>query len=120
MCLQLPGEGLFVQMARSPPTSSPFHHAQVDEVKQHISKIETLVSELESCEYQGPVFSTLLGQIQKTIDDLNLQSYSNLQSWVKRLDEQVSGGGVVSTIGGVVSTIGGVVSTSGYMSLVLG
>ena len=90
MCLQLPGEGLFVQMASSALTSSPSHHAQADEVMSYTCKIETLVSELENCEYQGPVFSKLLEQIQKIIDDLNLRSYSNLQTWVKRLDEQVS------------------------------
>ena len=62
---------------------------QVDEVMSYTSKIETLVSELENCEYSAPVFCKLLEQIQKIIDDLNLRSYSNLQTWVKRLDEQV-------------------------------
>eukprot|EP00731_Ephydatia_muelleri_P024350 Em0016g621a len=62
---------------------------KVDEVMSYTSKIETLVSELENCEYSAPVFSKLLEQIQKIIDDLNLRSYSNLQTWVKRLDEQI-------------------------------
>lgn len=30
-----------------------------------------------------------IGRIQKSVDDLNLHSYSNLPFWVKRLDEKV-------------------------------
>ena len=55
-----------------------------------IEKIDIEVRSLESCGYNKETFNEVLGKIQKAVDDLNLHSYSNLNAWVKSLDEEVS------------------------------
>ncbi|OWZ39026.1 dynein heavy chain 1, cytosolic [Cryptococcus neoformans Tu259-1] len=51
--------------------------------------INRVVEELAICEYTSDTFSSLLGQIQKTIDHLNLENYSNLDAWVATLNEKI-------------------------------
>lgn len=51
--------------------------------------INRVVEELAICEYTSDTFSSLLGQIQKTIDHLNLGNYSNLDAWVATLNEKI-------------------------------
>ncbi|GAA6059654.1 hypothetical protein JCM10212_004157 [Sporobolomyces blumeae] len=47
------------------------------------------VDELKTCPYTTAAFATHLGSIQKTIDNLNLEGYANLDSWVRDLDAKV-------------------------------
>ena len=44
---------------------------------------------LESCPYSHATFADILNKIQKAIDDLSLHQYSNLGTWVGRLDEAI-------------------------------
>ena len=44
---------------------------------------------LESCPYSHATFADILNKIQKAIDDLSLHQYSNLGTWVSRLDEAI-------------------------------
>ena len=55
-----------------------------------IQKIDIEVQSLATCAYKHEIFEEILQRIQKAVDELNLHSYSNLNSWVKTLDEQVS------------------------------
>ncbi|KAL7421138.1 dynein heavy chain [Cryptotrichosporon argae] len=51
--------------------------------------IARVVEELSTCEYTAEAFSSLLGQVQRTIDRLNLDGYSNLDAWVVRLNTKI-------------------------------
>jgi hypothetical protein len=50
-----------------------------------------LVEELSSCDFDPAAFTKLLTQIQKSIDHLNLENYSNLDVWVANLTERIDG-----------------------------
>ncbi|WWC73019.1 uncharacterized protein I206_106984 [Kwoniella pini CBS 10737] len=51
--------------------------------------INRIVDELSTCEFTSESFSSLLAQIQKTIDHLNLENYSNLDAWVVSLNKRI-------------------------------
>lgn len=44
---------------------------------------------LETCAFNASTFTEILAGIQKLVDELNLQSYSNLVQWVGTLDQAV-------------------------------
>jgi dynein heavy chain 1 len=44
---------------------------------------------LETCQYKSSTFGDILTRIQKTVDELNLHSYSNLGQWVSTLDKRI-------------------------------
>ena len=39
--------------------------------------------------YSANTFTDILNKIQKSVDDLSLNAYSNLHAWVAKLDESV-------------------------------
>lgn len=49
------------------------------------------IDELKTCAYTTEAFSTHLAAIQKVIDNLNLEGYANLDTWVRDLDKKVEG-----------------------------
>ena len=44
---------------------------------------------LETSVYSANTFTDILNKIQKSVDDLSLNAYSNLHAWVAKLDEGV-------------------------------
>ncbi|XP_015784706.1 dynein heavy chain, cytoplasmic isoform X1 [Tetranychus urticae] len=62
---------------------------KVDELLITNEHIEIEVKSLETCAYSSTVFAEILNRIQKSVDDLSLHRYSNLNQWVNRLDEEV-------------------------------
>ncbi|KAL1922601.1 uncharacterized protein VTP21DRAFT_10140 [Calcarisporiella thermophila] len=52
-------------------------------------EIHRALEDLKMCPYQADKFDSNLSKIQKLIDRLNLESYSNLDSWVAQLDARV-------------------------------
>ena len=52
-------------------------------------EINRSVDELQTCDFDSASFTKLLGQIQKVIDHLNLENYSNLDVWVVNLNEKI-------------------------------
>ena len=52
-------------------------------------QIDSEVRSLETCTYSHSVFCEILGHIQKAVDDLSLNQYSNLPQWVAKLDQEV-------------------------------
>ncbi|KAK4688349.1 dynein cytoplasmic 1 heavy chain, partial [Tremellales sp. Uapishka_1] len=56
------------------------------EISTDISRI---VEDLGTCDHTSNAFSSLLGQVQKTVDHLNLEGYSNLDAWVASLNERI-------------------------------
>lgn len=61
----------------------------VDELLTITEKVEMLVESLSSCAYSHSTFSDILIKIQKAVDDLSLQQYSNLGRWVSELDGRI-------------------------------
>ncbi|TPX59802.1 hypothetical protein PhCBS80983_g02245 [Powellomyces hirtus] len=53
-----------------------------DEIKQ-------IVDQLESCAFNRDVFQELLGRIQKLIDRLNIEGFSNLAPWTAQLNHRI-------------------------------
>jgi dynein heavy chain 1 len=52
-------------------------------------EINRSVDELQTCDFDSASFTKLLSQIQKVIDHLNLENYSNLDVWVVNLNEKI-------------------------------
>ncbi|XP_065684969.1 cytoplasmic dynein 1 heavy chain 1 isoform X1 [Hydra vulgaris] len=65
------------------------YQEKVEELLTSIQKIDIEVQSLSTCAYKPEVFEEILSKIQKAVDELNLHSYSNLNAWVRSLDEQV-------------------------------
>ncbi|PLW56951.1 hypothetical protein PCANC_02857 [Puccinia coronata f. sp. avenae] len=48
-----------------------------------------VIAELKTCEFSQKVLAELLGKIQKTIDDLSVAGYVNLQQWTNEIDRMI-------------------------------
>lgn len=53
------------------------------------AEISQTIAALATCAYDSSAFGPLLASIQKTIDQLNLEGYANLEAWVAELDLQI-------------------------------
>ena len=62
---------------------------KVDELLDIAEQIEIEVKSIENCNYSTTIFSEILNKVQKAVDDLSLQRYSNLSEWVIRLDDDI-------------------------------
>ncbi|KAI8361054.1 dynein heavy chain [Mortierella sp. GBAus27b] len=62
---------------------------KVDALISIYDEILKLIDELPVCSFVHDKFATVLNGIQKLIDRLNLESYSNLDQWVAQLDARV-------------------------------
>lgn len=62
---------------------------KVDELLDIVEQIDAEVKSIENCSYSASTFNEILSRIQKAVDDLSLQRYSNLSEWVTRLDKEV-------------------------------
>ncbi|GAA6009794.1 hypothetical protein JCM11491_000816 [Sporobolomyces phaffii] len=62
---------------------------RTDSLVDLYAELSRTIDELKTCAYTTEAFSTHLGAIQKTIDNLNLEGYANLETWVRNLDKKV-------------------------------
>ena len=62
---------------------------KVDEVLQSGEKVDVEVNMLDSIPYNHEAFEGVIERLQKIVDDLNLHSFVNLESWVQKLDKLV-------------------------------
>ena len=62
---------------------------KVDNLIEKEQLIERELTLVENCLLDQKSFTEILDKIQKIIDELNLLSYSNLDSWVKELDKRI-------------------------------
>ncbi|CAG8602976.1 14871_t:CDS:10, partial [Gigaspora rosea] len=62
---------------------------KVDALINHYEDISSLIEDLKTCAYQLKKFKSNLEKIQKLIDRLNLESYSNLDACVAQLDKWI-------------------------------
>lgn len=53
------------------------------------TEITKIIDELATCPYTSTAFAERLASVQKTIDNLNLEGYANLDSWVAELDSKI-------------------------------
>ncbi|CAH1756141.1 13650_t:CDS:10 [Entrophospora sp. SA101] len=62
---------------------------KVDALITTYEDISRYIDELKTCPYKKNKFQGNLDKIQKLVDRLNLESYSNLKSWVSELDQRI-------------------------------
>uniref|UniRef100_A0A1I7Y6V7 Dynein heavy chain, cytoplasmic n=1 Tax=Steinernema glaseri TaxID=37863 RepID=A0A1I7Y6V7_9BILA len=62
---------------------------KVDELLVTLDRIELDLATLETCQYSSKVFSDILASIQKSVDQLSLGQYSNLNTWVEAVDRKI-------------------------------
>ncbi|CAI2172645.1 16667_t:CDS:10, partial [Funneliformis geosporum] len=62
---------------------------KVDALITSYDDISRLIEDLKTCAYKSRKLQLNLDKIQKVIDMLNLESYSNLNTWVSQLDKRV-------------------------------
>ncbi|KAF8934382.1 dynein heavy chain [Dissophora ornata] len=62
---------------------------KVDSLISIYDEIMKLIDELPACAFVHSTFTNILMRVQKLIDRLNLESYSNLDQWVAQLDSKV-------------------------------
>src|SRR5687768_17679576 len=66
-------------MIRRPPRSTLFPYTTL--FRSYLDKIDVELSALDRCQYKGEVITQILGTIQKTVDQMSLNNYSNLSKW---------------------------------------
>ncbi|KAI8974487.1 dynein heavy chain [Pilobolus umbonatus] len=62
---------------------------KVDSLIGYYDEITKGVDEMKFCPYQAERFEDILNRVQKLIDRLNLENYSNLDQWVAGLDKRI-------------------------------
>ncbi|CAJ0843778.1 15545_t:CDS:2, partial [Entrophospora sp. SA101] len=62
---------------------------KVDALISSYEDISRYIDDLKTCLYKKAKLQGNLDKIQKLIDRLNLESYSNLKSWVSELDKRI-------------------------------
>ncbi|KAI8066635.1 dynein heavy chain [Gongronella butleri] len=62
---------------------------KVESLIGYYDELNKGIDEMKSCPYQAERFEDILGHIQKLIDRLNLENYSNLEQWVSNLDKRI-------------------------------
>ncbi|GMH89230.1 hypothetical protein TrVE_jg3152 [Triparma verrucosa] len=62
---------------------------KVETLLEVISSVKESIGELETVEFSHEAVLAIIKAIQKLVDQLSLSGYSNLNMWVKSLDEQV-------------------------------
>ncbi|KAI8328287.1 dynein heavy chain [Blakeslea trispora] len=62
---------------------------KVDDLIGYYDDITKGIEEMKTCSYQSERFEDYLGRVQKLIDRLNLENYSNLDQWVAGLDKRI-------------------------------
>ncbi|KAM0751755.1 hypothetical protein T439DRAFT_218203 [Meredithblackwellia eburnea MCA 4105] len=62
---------------------------RTDSLVDIYNELTRTIDSLATCPYTTDAFSERLGEIQKTIDKLNLEGYANLEEWVRELDKKI-------------------------------
>jgi len=65
------------------------YQEKVTDLIEYLDKIDVELSALDRCQYKGEVITQILGTIQKTVDQMSLNNYSNLSKWIENLDKTV-------------------------------
>ncbi|KAF8367390.1 dhc-1 [Pristionchus pacificus] len=65
------------------------YEEKVEELMEVIDRIDSHKAALETCQYSTAVVESHLTSLQKAVDQLSLGHYSNLNTWVERLDKEL-------------------------------
>jgi Ni,Fe-hydrogenase maturation factor len=65
------------------------YQEKVSDLIEYLEKIDVELSALEKCQYKETVISQILGSIQKTVESMALNNYSNMNKWIENLDSMV-------------------------------
>lgn len=62
---------------------------RTDELLFMYDDLMKVIADLKTCEFSQDTFARLLSKIQKTIDDLSVAGYVNLQHWTNEIDRKI-------------------------------
>lgn len=65
------------------------YQEKVSDLIEWLDKMDVELSALDKCQYKELVISQILGSIQKIVDQMALNNYSNLTRWIGNLDKLV-------------------------------
>ncbi|KAK4494288.1 hypothetical protein PRZ48_014586 [Zasmidium cellare] len=80
---------LHVQFVRNLGNSIATLQSKVTTLSTIQVTVESTLRELQSCPFTNEAFSTHLETLQRAIDQLNLETYSNIPYWVSKTNERV-------------------------------
>lgn len=63
---------------------------RVEQLLRACDKVDIALNLIEQVDYKHVMFKGVLGSIQKTIDEMSLSGYSNLDSWVQCVSDKMS------------------------------
>ncbi|RKP08503.1 dynein heavy chain [Thamnocephalis sphaerospora] len=78
-----------VQFVREFANVVSVYQDKVDALIGYHAEIANSVQELQRCPYRSEKLTELLERIQKLVDRLSLEGYSNLEAWVQALDRKI-------------------------------
>ncbi|KAJ3273119.1 hypothetical protein HDV01_004758 [Terramyces sp. JEL0728] len=82
-------EGRYVEFVSEFSQSVFQFQDKINLALQKTNEIDSLISELEDCKYEQLVLSVIMDKIQKNVDLLAFESFSNLNEWVIGLDARI-------------------------------
>ena len=85
------GESKHVQFVREFSASVSLLQDKTSTLRGIYESVDKAISGLQGCTYDAHTFRGHIDVIQNAVDQLSLQSYSNLQYWVKGLNLRVEG-----------------------------
>ncbi len=62
---------------------------KVDGLLGSYQNIARALDELKTCQYRHEQFSEIIARIQKAVDSLTLEGFSNVTKWVNQLDGKI-------------------------------
>lgn len=68
------------------------YQEKVGELIEILDRIDVEMAALDTCAYKHAVVGELLASVQKSVDQLVLNNYSNLKAWIAGLNRQVTSG----------------------------
>ena len=83
------GESKHVRFVREFATAVSLLQDKTSNLHSMHETIEIALNDLRTCSYDATLFRTRLDTIQSTVDQFNLQGYSNLTSWVNETNVTV-------------------------------
>ncbi|KAF2129349.1 dynein heavy chain [Dothidotthia symphoricarpi CBS 119687] len=82
-------ESKHVQFVRDFASNTSLLQTKVATLVSINAIVEKALKDLETCQYNKEAFQTSLEIIQKSIDQLNLENYANLASWVSDMNARI-------------------------------
>ncbi|RKP02777.1 hypothetical protein CXG81DRAFT_10371 [Caulochytrium protostelioides] len=82
-------ENRHVNLVRELASAVSVLQTHLDHVLRVKRDVAEHMTQLAQCPYETAAFQTILDEIQKRVDELNLENYQNLDVWTQNVDEQI-------------------------------